>query len=421
MEQVTEHDPTEHDATEHDATEHDATEQDATEQDATELAGHLVAELAERGRLSDPKWRRALIDVPRHLFVPQRGQALPDHPPGDAYPIDAAASPTQWWKAVYSDTAIVTQFDEGATDPTAISGIPTSSISAPGMVAAFLELLNVRDHHRVLEIGTGTGFTAALLSHRVGPGNVVTIEVDASVSAQAAVNLKAVGYTPDLIVGDGAEGWAGRAPYDRIHVTCGVDQIPYAWIEQTRPGGLIALPWTPGHGNGRKAALTRTGATAVGRLNGGASYLMMRAQRKNLTWHAHQADQADQAVTQLDPRALAHSGAGADVAIAALVPGLISRQVTHPGTGEFELLLWDQEATSWAECDYEPGADTFALTTYGPRRLWAEAEDAFHWWVQHGSPAAERFGLTISPEGQNFWLDEPNRPLQPATAEPSHP
>jgi hypothetical protein len=188
-----------------------------------------------------------------------------------------------------------------------------------------------------------------------------------------------------------------------------VDQIPYAWVEQTRPGGMIALPWTPGHGNGREVALTRTGDAAIGRLSGVASYMMMRAQRKNLTWHAHHADQAEQAATRLDPRTLVHGGGGVEVALAARVPGLISRPIAHPGSGDFELLLWDQEGTSWAECDYEPGTDAFALTSYGPRQLWAEAEDAFHWWVRRGSPAADRFGMIVSPEGQRFWLDEPDR------------
>jgi protein-L-isoaspartate O-methyltransferase len=379
------------------------------QQDAVGLAIRLADDLERRGCLSDPAWRRALTEVPRHLFVPPRGRAQPVHPPEDAYPLDAVARPAEWWSAVYSDTAIITQLDEGATDPGSEAGIPTSSASAPGMVTAFLDLLDVWDHHRVLEIGTGTGFTAALLAHRLGASRVVTIEVDAKVSAQAEASLKAAGYAPTLIVGDGAHGWEEGAPYDRVHVTCGVDTIPYAWVEQIRPGGLIVVPWMPGHGNGCMLSLAKTGDIAVGHFGGGASYMMMRAQRKNLTWHAHHADQSVQRSTRLDPRVLAQSGAGADLALAAHVPGLITRPVSHADTGEFELLLWDEEGSSWAECDYEPDRSEFTLTSHGPRDLWTEAGEAFAWWIRLGSPAADRFGLSVTPTGQDFWLGEPSR------------
>jgi|HubBroStandDraft_1064217.scaffolds.fasta_scaffold14882_4 hypothetical protein len=104
-----------------------------------------------------------------------------------------------------------------------------------------------------------------------------------------------------------------------------------------------------------------------------------------------------------------HETRAGDCPASARVPSLISRMVAHPATGQSELLLWDEDGTSWAECDYEPGAGHFALSSYGPRRLRAEAEDAFRWWVSCGSPSAESFGLIVSAEGQHVWPGEPER------------
>ena len=79
--------------------------------------------------------------------------------------------------------------------------------------------------------------TAALLSHRRGFANVTSVEIDESLAKQAATNLAQLGYAPRLVVGDGADGRPDRGPYDRVHVTCGVTTIPYAWVEQTVPAG----------------------------------------------------------------------------------------------------------------------------------------------------------------------------------------
>jgi protein-L-isoaspartate(D-aspartate) O-methyltransferase len=388
-----------------------------TNHQVTERAASLADGLMARGRFSDPAWRQALIDVPRHLFVPHAARAMPDFPAGEPYTIDAEERPAQWWDAVYSDTAIVTQLDEGASDPTAETGIPTSSASAPGVVAAFLELLDVRDHDRVLEIGTGTGYTAALLSHRLGAGNVTSIEVDKEVAAQAAANLKAAGYGPRLVVGDGGLGWPDGAPYDRVHVTCAVERVPAALIEQTRPGGLIVLPWSPAPHTGYMIRLDVLGdGRAVGRIIGSAGYMMMRSQRRDATWRAHHSDQAEHTFSQVDPRTVTQGGLGADLAILSLVPGLNCRPVLHPDTGEFELLLWDVDNSSWAECDYEPGSSAYDVYSYGPRRLWEEVYRAYLRWLSQGRPGIERFGLTVGPGGHHrVWLDHPDHLLTPAT------
>lgn len=176
------------------------------------LRRQLVEELHRAGVLADQAVADAFLAVPRHLFVP-------GVPPERAY----------------RDEAIATKIE---------GGLPVSSSSQPAIMAVMLEQLDVRPGMRVLEIGAGTGYNAALLQHLVGPrGRVVTIDIDPEVVAWARERLAAAGY-PEVVVieGDGADGWPAEAPYDRIEVTVGVPDIAPAWAEQLRPGGVLVLP-----------------------------------------------------------------------------------------------------------------------------------------------------------------------------------
>ena len=104
----------------------------------------------------------------------------------------------------------------------------------------------------VLEIGTGTGYNAALLARYLGEQWVTSIDIDPVLSEQARANLKAAGYAPTVVRADGAGGWPSTAPCDRIISTAAViaGRLPYAWVEQTRPGGLILTPWGTAYHNG---------------------------------------------------------------------------------------------------------------------------------------------------------------------------
>jgi protein-L-isoaspartate(D-aspartate) O-methyltransferase len=98
---------------------------------------------------------------------------------------------------------------------------------------------------RVLEIGTGTGYTAALLAHQLGARNVTTIEIDPDLAARARAALATAGYGEvTVICGDGARGHPAGAPFDRVLSTVAAPRVPAAWIAQTRPGGLVVTPWS---------------------------------------------------------------------------------------------------------------------------------------------------------------------------------
>ncbi|MBL1118834.1 methyltransferase domain-containing protein [Streptomyces sp. 110] len=380
---------------------------------STEPEQAFADTLTASGRLG-PTWRAAYEAVPRHQFIPAVAWVVPDGPePG--YPIDRGQDPDGWMRAVYSDASIVTQLDDGDSDLTTGKGTPSSSGSAPGIVFAALDTLDIRDHHRVMEIGTGTGWTAALLSQRVGAHNVVSIEVDEQVAGQAEKNLTAAGHTPHLIVGDGAAGCPPRAPYDRVHGTCAVATFPYAWVEQTRPGGVIVAPWAPLYGSGQLARLVvDTNGRASGRFPALVSYMMLRSQRRTVRWNPHHADEARETTTRIDPRTLAEAPYAADLMIGALVPGVARIPApSDDGSGRFSLLFVEAEKddAAWAAVDYVPGEAEYRVTSFGHRDLWQEVSDAFLRWIACGQPERRRFGLTVTPEGQRLWLDDPCQPV----------
>ncbi|MGH3885395.1 MAG: methyltransferase domain-containing protein [Pseudonocardiaceae bacterium] len=98
--------------------------------------------------------------------------------------------------------------------------------------------------HRVLEIGAGTGYNAALLAHLVGPaGKVTTVDIDSKVVRGARECLAAAGYRGvSVVCGDGEFGYSDHAPYDRIVVTAGAWDLPPAWVDQLAAGGRLVVP-----------------------------------------------------------------------------------------------------------------------------------------------------------------------------------
>jgi protein-L-isoaspartate O-methyltransferase len=192
--------------------------------------------------------------------------------------------PEVWWEAVYRDAPITTQWDDGACTGPGKGKVASCSNSMPTMVFSMLDALGVEDGNRVLEVGTGTGWNAALLCHRVGPENVVTVEVDEASAKEARLRLAAAGFVPLAAeVGDGAKGCPEHAPYDRLIATCSIGRVPHAWIEQTVPGGLIVAPWGPTYGGEGVVRLTVHGdGTASGPFVGSSAFMRLRAQRREL-------------------------------------------------------------------------------------------------------------------------------------------
>ncbi|MFD1539436.1 methyltransferase domain-containing protein [Nonomuraea guangzhouensis] len=346
----------------------------------------------------------ALHAVPRHLYVPSLGVALTHAGPKL---IDRRRDPEAWWAAVYGPSAIVTQLDKGATDIRDVEGRYTSSNSAPGTVVDLLTLLDPDPGHRILEVGTGTGWTAALLSHLVGDAaRVTSMEVDPAVGEQAAKALAAAGVHPHLIVGDGAAGWPAGTRYDRVHVTCAVHTVPYAWIEQCRPGAVIVTPYSPGFDTDHSLRLVvMPDGSAVGRFPGYASYMMMRSQ--GATPGAPDDGSGRRFTTAVDPRTITYAPAGAGLVMSALT-GLRMRL-----DDEKRLFLVDPgDPGRWGAAGYEPDGEPWVYEL-GDRHLWEEVTNAYFAWVSRGEPGLDRFGMTVTSDGQQLWLDAPEATIGP--------
>ncbi|GGV10056.1 hypothetical protein GCM10010182_32290 [Actinomadura cremea] len=235
-----------------------------------------------------------------------------------AVPLRREDDPDRWMDLVRSDDSIITQVADGATEK---GTWPTSSASAPHIVATMLKALDVEAGMKVLEIGTGTGYNAALLAELAGASNVTSIEVDPVLAENARTALRRAGHPVRVVTGDGADGYADNAPYDRVIATAAVCELPYAWVEQTRPGGLVVVPWGPTVHPDEPLAVVTVGedGTAEGRFTDPAWFMPLRGQR-------------------------------------------MPQDVRHRTREK---------------------------------------------WEAQGRPDASRFGVTVTPEGQTVWLDEP--------------
>lgn len=231
--------------------------------DALALRKAFVDSLVAAGSVRDPALIAAFADVPRHCFVP------------------SFFMPTTkvWWRAVdsthpayyplvYSDTALTTQLKGGIEpDPGVgdIDGTATSGSNPPGLMAPILEALELSGTETVLEIGTGTGYNAALLSHRLGSEQVTTVEVDPVLAESARRRLAVAGFDPTVVTSDGEHGWHRQAPYRRVLGTCAVPRIPRAWIDQTCHGGVIVASLWRDLGGGPLVRLVVDSGVARGR------------------------------------------------------------------------------------------------------------------------------------------------------------
>lgn len=204
--------------------------------DAQSLRQELVATLVGSGALHMPALQQAFLTIPREAFVPCFYEEDEPLPTTKWKRLCAHETPSEAYLArVYEDQPLVTKLDA--------RGRPISSSSRPSAMAKMLEALDVRPGQRVLEIGTGTGYNAALIATLTSdPCTVVSIEHD-PVLAEKAAEILACMLGPGLqvVTGDGFTGYAQGAPFDRIITTASVATIPMAWVAQLRVGGRIVM------------------------------------------------------------------------------------------------------------------------------------------------------------------------------------
>ncbi|MER6843129.1 methyltransferase domain-containing protein [Streptomyces platensis] len=370
-----------------------------------EALGDLLDRIAEQlGSPVPAHLRAALRAVPRHLFLPPTLWLRDGN--GGHEPCDRETAPDQWWRAAYSDAPLVTQFAEGPDG----DRVPSSSASMPSVVVRMLMALHAQAGHSVLEIGTGTGFNAALLSFVCGAENVTSIDVDPELTRRAQRALKASGQQPEVVCADGAGGWQPNAPYDRIIATCSVRTVPLPWLEQTVTGGLLVIPWdTPWCNFGTLIATKQADGTAEGSLAPYGSFMLLRAQQVDAELRAgmpRRGQEPERSVTAVSPWAVAGDDLDAQMYIGLRVPGAWHVWDTEVDEAHTRLRLADGRTSSWACVDYD-GQETsaFAVAQYGARKLWDEVVRAYEEYVAAGRPGVHRHRLRLIPDGRSTRLE----------------
>jgi protein-L-isoaspartate(D-aspartate) O-methyltransferase len=301
----------------------------------------LVREIEASGAwAADPVWRDVFAAVPRHLFVPYYYVGVlggyerrwGEHPDPQAR--------ERWMKGAYADEPLATRLRDGQL---------LSSSSQPSLMALMLAALGVEDGDRVLEIGAGSGYNAALLAHRLGDDDLVTtIDLEPEITESARRHLDTAGYHPVVVTGDGARGVPERAPFDRIIATCALPSIPRAWLDQCRPGGRILTPLA----TGLVLLTVGEGGQAEGRfLDSPAYFVPLRG------------------------------GGPSDAEPAGL--GAVPRRGREDDLFRF----------------------LFALT-----RGSLDPQEAYALWEREGRPRRDRYGITVTGDGEWAWLDDPEGP-----------
>ncbi|MFE7528917.1 protein-L-isoaspartate O-methyltransferase [Kitasatospora sp. NPDC057542] len=361
----------------------------------------LAEAMEQRGAWpEDSPWlREAFAALPRDRFAPDRLWRWD----GWAYvPVDRASDQGGWEAELYSDinAAAVTQLGAG--------GLPSSSLSAPSVVADMLDSLRLEPGHRVWDIGTGQGWTAALSAWRAGPGLVVSTELDDGLAAFACERLVDAGINAEVLVGDGTrEGVPGGGRVDRLHATYAVEAVPWSWVEAVRPGGRIVCPW------GRLGYLALTvaddGTCAHGWVHGLAQFMGDR-QGPAQASSGPAAHSVVRAGSEPDVRrVLDRDPAGLEdwdlrFALRVAVPDAVL-YADHRQDG-LAVLIHDGDH-SWAEV--RPDADGRpVLWQGGPRRIGDEVMIAWAQWERLGRPNLYDYGVTVTPDSQWAWQGNPD-------------
>lgn len=378
----------------------------------------LVTALTEQGDLRSPSWIDAFAATPRHVFVPAIIETTDG---GHGYRTLTAADGSAWWDAVYSDTSLVTQHLPHTAGYRLPSGdalaVPTSSSTMPSLMARMLEILDVRDGMGVLEIGTGTGYNAALLSRRVGASNVVSVDIDADLVDAARSRLADLGHHPTVIAGDGADGAPGHGSFDRIIATAAVADIPTAWLHQLAPGGKILANLRGETFGGALLLLTKDtdDLEAVGPiLPLGGHFMWLRpdpaSPHRPHEHRNHVVGNPARTTTTADPAAIPIDEDGFRFLLQLELPGaaMVWKAATHdPITRtDCEAVIVTAVDGSRAEAFTEPGPDgSYRLSQTGPRRLSPLLEATHRLWRDVGRPGPDRYGV-VATDIRNFvWLD----------------
>lgn len=344
-------------------------------------------------------WSQVMSRVPRERFIPDiiwrhdRGRVGPD-----LVPVDRRTDPDTWAAMVAADEPVITQVDNGRRRDDGLGFEATSSCSDRSVVREMLELLAPAPGDLVLEIGTGTGWNAALMAE--SGARVVSYEIDPQLADVARWNLTgACAGGVDVIIGDGAAIAAGTV-FTKVIATVGVTTVPPSWVHSVRSTGRLIVPLNNSWYPPGLAVLERTDhSTATGRLAGPAAFMSLRAEA---TSRVRPSSLVPDAPTSVDVHPYYLTGErDAAVAIGQRTRGISFAWRPH-GDGS-EGVLWLYADGSWATIDATSAAP-YEVEQAGPRRLVNEVVEAYRWWQGAGEPKVGDWHVIVTPDGQTITL-----------------
>ncbi|UGY91042.1 methyltransferase domain-containing protein [Streptomyces gobiensis] len=375
------------------------------EQQLIEARVKLARQMESGSVVLSARLAEAFLNTPRHPFVPvfyrRDGERFTPWRGTDG-------DGESWLAHVYSDDSLITEVDGvHAQDAGAegVIGAPTSSSTAPSLMADMLDALDVRHGAEVLEIGTGTGYNTALLCRLAGEKNVTTVDNSAALTVAARTRLKALGFTPTVMQVDGIEGFPNRAPFDRIIATCSVRRIPPAWLDQCKPGGLMIVPIKGALAGGMLARLKKLpDGTAAGRiLHTPAAFMPLLSEPQEFVKVPASLDGAR--------RESELSGSVLDdwtfsfFAQLHMSANMIRAYQRKDGMHVTE--LFDPTDSSYTRVADSPEGWP-SVTTAGPRDLWAPIESAYDQWETLNRPRREWFTIEATTAQQVLTYTEPD-------------
>lgn len=364
--------------------------------------------LADKITVDAPGWHDAVAATPRHGLVPRWWRQVPESPRGEWELIDYPIGSPERLPATYSDQTLVTRIGrihaDHAEPDQRVTGEPTSSSTVPSLIVSMAELLNSQPGDRILDVGTGSGYSAALFGHRFGDEQVTSIDLDPYLVDVARDRLAAFGRTPRLEAVD-ATGTLPEAAVDRIMATVSVRPIPASWLDALQPGGrivttiagtalLIAADMGP-DGIARGTVQPQT-----------ASFMRTRQKEDYPPRFQSVFDRASTAEgDDVRPPMLPIPDPWKDWQLRNLLeldtPGLEIRTASGPEGPRIVWLL--AEDGSWARAEDRPEP---LVHQGGPRSLWGRLEEVALKWEQAGRFDLDALQVTLTSDGSTLEVPE---------------
>ncbi|MFF0224753.1 methyltransferase domain-containing protein [Streptomyces sp. NPDC004629] len=358
-----------------------------------------AAALARTAAHPGSPWYGPVMATPRHLRVPRWFTAGPE----GWTPADGAADESAWASAAYADQTLITQVGtvhaDRAADGETVIGLPTSSSTLPSLVVSMLTHGRLSEGQALLDVATGSGYSAALASARLGDGFVTTVDVDPYLTEAAAERLDVIGHHPRLLTQDATGHLPGE--YDRIVSMVSVPRVPAPWLRALRPGGRLVTTLA-GTGLILTADKTEDGG-ATGRIEWDRAAFMETRTGADYPplldeLFKQVRDQDGDMVTDSPFPVLNVMQAWEVWSMLSLTaPGIEHRIGTDDDGNPVAWMLHPDG--SWARAETKLASRAAIVHQGGPRRLY-DMLDAVRWrWLEHGELPVYGARVTIAPDG----------------------